>query len=247
MITVKSELELGYMRQAGAILRDVLNLIRDHAKPGVTTKRLDSLAHDYIKRQHAVPSFLGYGGFPGTLCTSIDQEVVHGIPDRRVLEEGMLLKIDAGVGIHGFHTDAARTFAIGKVSPEKEKLMRVCEECFFEGLKVLKDGVRLGDLGYAIQSHAEKNGFSVVRELVGHGIGTTVHEDPNVPNYGIPGRGLRVKKNMTLAIEPMINLGKRHIYTAEDDWTVVTEDGLPSAHYENTVIIGMDGAEPITL
>lgn len=247
MITVKSELELGYMRQAGAILRDVLDLVRDHAKPGVTTKRLDSLAYEYIKRQHAVPSFLGYGGFPGTLCTSIDQEVVHGIPGRQVLEEGMLLKIDVGVGIHGFHTDAARTFPIGRVSPEKEKLIRVCEECFFEGLKVLKDGVRLGDLGYAIQRHAEANGFSVVRELVGHGIGTTVHEDPNVPNYGVPGRGLRVRQNMTLAIEPMINLGKRHIYTAEDDWTVVTEDGLPSAHYENTVIIGIEGAEPITL
>lgn len=247
MITVKSEAEIASMRLAGAILRDVLALVEEHAKPGVTTKKLDTIAYEYIKKQHAIPSFLGYGGFPGTLCTSIDAEVVHGIPGKRVLEEGMLLKIDAGVGLNGFHTDAARTFAIGKVSPEKEKLMRVCKECFFEGVKVLKAGVRLGDLGHAIQVHAEKNGFSVIRELVGHGIGTTVHEDPNVPNYGVAGRGLRISKNMTLAIEPMINLGKRHVYTAMDDWTVVTEDGLPSAHYENTVVITEEGAEILTL
>ncbi|HIU99780.1 MAG TPA: type I methionyl aminopeptidase [Candidatus Stercoripulliclostridium merdipullorum] len=248
MITVKSEEEIALMRKAGAITRDVLELIGENAKPGVTTRRLDAIAYDYIKRNHAVPSFLGYGGFPNTICASIDDEIVHGIPGNRVLEEGMLLKIDVGAGLGGFHTDAARTFAIGSVSPEKRKLMDVCRESFFRGIAVLKDGARLGDLGAAIMKFVEANGFSVVRELVGHGIGTTVHEDPSVPNYGIAGRGIRVSKNMTLAIEPMINLGSRKVAQVPgDDWTIVTADGSPSAHYENTVVIGSDGVEIITL
>ena len=286
MITVKSEEEIALMRKAGAITRDVLELIGENAKPGVTTRRLDAIAYDYIKRNHAVPSFLGYGGFPNTICasiddeiahgspspaptsslrsipssstrlpgipctlsSSIDDEIVHGIPGNRVLEEGMLLKIDVGAGLGGFHTDAARTFAIGSVSPEKRKLMDVCRESFFRGIAVLKDGARLGDLGAAIMKFVEANGFSVVRELVGHGIGTTVHEDPSVPNYGIAGRGIRVSKNMTLAIEPMINLGSRKVAQVPgDDWTIVTADGSPSAHYENTVVIGSDGVEIITL
>ena len=248
MITVKSEEEIALMRKAGAITRDVLELIGENAKPGVTTRRLDAIAYDYIKRNHAVPSFLGYGGFPNTICASIDDEIVHGIPGNRVLEEGMLLKIDVGAGLGGFHTDAARTFAIGSVSPEKRKLMDVCRESFFRGTAVLKDGARLGDLGAAIMKFVEANGFSVVRELVGHGIGTTVHEDPSVPNYGIAGRGIRVSKNMTLAIEPMINLGSRKVAQVPgDDWTIVTADGSPSAHYENTVVIGSDGVESITL
>ena len=248
MITVKSEEEIALMRKAGAITRDVLELIGENAKPGVTTRRLDAIAYDYIKRNHAVPSFLGYGGFPNTICASIDDEIVHGIPGDRVLEEGMLLKIDVGAGLGGFHTDAARTFAIGSVSPEKRKLMDVCRESFFRGIAVLKDGARLGDLGAAIMKFVEANGFSVVRELVGHGIGTTVHEDPSVPNYGIAGRGIRVSKNMTLAIEPMINLGSRKVAQVPgDDWTIVTADGSPSAHYENTVVIGSDGVEIITL
>lgn len=248
MITVKSEEEIALMRKAGAITRDVLELIGENAKPGVTTRRLDAIAYDYIKRNHAVPSFLGYGGFPNTICASIDDEIVHGIPGNRALEEGMLLKIDVGAGLGGFHTDAARTFAIGSVSPEKRKLMDVCRESFFRGIAVLKDGARLGDLGAAIMKFVEANGFSVVRELVGHGIGTTVHEDPSVPNYGIAGRGIRVSKNMTLAIEPMINLGSRKVAQVPgDDWTIVTADGSPSAHYENTVVIGSDGVEIITL
>lgn len=246
MITVKSDEEIGYMREAGAILRDVLELLRDNAKEGVTTRRLDAIAYDYIKKQNAVPSFLGYGDFPATICASIDEQIVHGFPSGRVLEEGMLLKIDAGVGLHGYHTDAARTVAIGKVSDEKKKLMEVCEQCFFEGMKVLKDGTRLGTLGHAIQAYAEANGYSVVRELVGHGIGTTVHEDPSVPNYGIEGRGMRVCRNMTIAVEPMINLGTRYVRQLDDGWTVVTADGKPSAHYENTVVIGENGVEILT-
>ncbi|MBR2349114.1 MAG: type I methionyl aminopeptidase [Clostridia bacterium] len=248
MVIIKSDTEIGYMRKAGAILRDVLDLVSENAKPGVTTRRLDAIAYDYIKKQNAVPSFLGYGGFPGTLCTSIDDEIVHGIPGNRVLEEGMLLKLDGGVGINGFHTDAARTVIIGTTTPEKAKLAQVCKECFFEGVKILKEGVRLGDLGATISAHAESHGYSVVRELVGHGIGRTVHEDPSVPNYGIAGRGLRLTRNMTLAIEPMINLGTRRIRQFEgDDWTIATADGKASAHYENTVVILPDGVEILTL
>lgn len=248
MVTIKNETEIGYMRKAGAILRDVLELVSENAKEGVTTRRLDAIAYDYIKKQGGVPSFLGYGGFPGTLCTSIDDEIVHGIPGNRVLEEGMLLKLDGGVGIGGFHTDAARTVIIGSTTPEKAKLAEVCKECFFEGIKILKDGVRIGDLGATISAHAEKHGYGVVRELVGHGIGRTVHEDPNVPNYGIAGRGMRLQSGMTIAIEPMINLGTRRIRQFEgDDWTIATLDGKASAHYENTVVIRPDGVEILTL
>lgn len=249
MVTVKSESEIAVMKKAGAILADVLALVEEHAKPGVTTKYLDKLAYEYIIRQNAVPSFLNYGGFPATLCLSIDDEIVHGIPsDKRVLEEGMLLKVDGGVGIGGMHTDAARSVAIGRISAEKAQLARCCKECFFEGIKVLKEGARLGDYGAVCQKYAESHGYGVVRELVGHGIGATVHEDPSIPNYGMRGRGMRVVSGMTLAIEPMINLGTRRVVQTEgDDWTILTADGKPSAHYENTVVIRPEGVEIITL
>lgn len=249
MVTVKSESEIAVMKKAGAILADVLALVEEHAKPGVTTKYLDKLAYEYIIRQNAVPSFLNYDGFPATLCLSIDDEIVHGIPsDKRVLEEGMLLKVDGGVGIGGMHTDAARSIAIGRISAEKAQLARCCKECFFEGIKVLKDGARLGDYGAVCQKYAESHGYGVVRELVGHGIGATVHEDPSIPNYGMRGRGMRVVSGMTLAIEPMINLGTRRVVQTEgDDWTILTADGKPSAHYENTIVIRPEGVEIITL
>lgn len=249
MVTVKSESEIAVMKKAGAILADVLALVEEHAKPGVTTKYLDKLAYEYIIRQNAVPSFLNYDGFPATLCLSIDEEIVHGIPsDKRVLEEGMLLKVDGGVGIGGMHTDAARSVAIGRISAEKAQLARCCKECFFEGIKVLKDGARLGDYGAVCQKYAESHGYGVVRELVGHGIGATVHEDPSIPNYGMRGRGMRVVSGMTLAIEPMINLGTRRVVQTEgDDWTILTADGKPSAHYENTIVIRPEGVEIITL
>ena len=237
------------MRRAGKILGDTLRLLEETAKPGMTTKELDEIAYDFIvKKNHAIPSFLHYDGFPATLCTSIDDEIVHGIPSKkRVLKEGMLLKVDCGVGLEGYHTDAARTIAIGEVSPEKRKLMEVTKQSFFEGIKVLKDGARLGTLGHAIQTYAEANGMSVVRELIGHGIGTTVHEDPDVPNYGHEGRGMRLSANMTIAIEPMLNLGGKEICQLADGWTIVTADGSPSAHYENTVVITDDGVEILTL
>lgn len=247
MITIKTNEEIELMRKAGAIVRDVLELLQEKAKPGITTRRLDAIAYDYIKKCGAFPSFLGYGGFPNSICASIDEEIVHGIPSSRVLEEGMLLKIDVGASIGGYHGDAARTIAIGEVTPIKKYLMDVCEQSFFEGISVLKDGARLGDLGYAIQSFVQDNGFSIVRELVGHGIGKALHEDPIVPNYGIPGRGLRLSKNMVIAIEPMINEGTAKTKILEDNWTIITLDGKPSAHYENTVIIGEEGVEILTL
>lgn len=248
MITIKSDEQIKSMRKAGKIVRDVLNLIEEKAKIGMSTKQLDNIAYEYIEKQNAIPSFLNYGGFPGSLCTSIDDEVVHGIPSKhRILEEGQLLKIDAGACIEGFHGDAARTFAIGKISDEKRKLMEVCKQSFFEGISILKENIRLGTLGYTIQSYVEKNGFSVVREMIGHGIGSDLHEDPNVPNYGIMGRGTRLSKNMTIAIEPMINLGKKEIFIGKDNWVVKTKDGMPSAHYENTVLILTDGVELLTL
>ena len=249
MVTVKSESEIAVMKKAGAILADVLALVEEHAKPGVTTRDLDKLAYEYNIHQNAVPSFVNYDGFPATLCLSIDDEIVHGIPsDKRVLEEGMLLKVDGGVGIGGMHTDAARSVAIGRISAEKAQLARCCKECFFEGIKVLKDGARLGDYGAVCQKYAESHGYGVVRELVGHGIGATVHEDPSIPNYGMRGRGMRVVSGMTLAIEPMINLGTRRVVQTEgDDWTILTADGKPSAHYENTVVIRPEGVEIITL
>lgn len=248
MVTVKSAEHIACMRRAGRILAETLELLTERAKPGMTTKQLDDIAYDFIVRKNgATPSFLDYNGFPATLCASIDDEIVHGIPSNRVLEEGMLLKLDCGVGWQGYHADAARTVAIGIVSAEKAKLAAVAKECFFEGVKVLKDGTRLGTLGFTIQSHAEKNGFSVVRELIGHGIGSCVHEEPDVPNYGVCGRGTRVCANMTLAVEPMINLGKKEVRQKDDGWTVATRDGSPSAHYENTVVITADGVDILTL
>lgn len=249
MVTVKSAEHIEAMRKAGKILAETLSLLERTAKAGMTTKELDKIAYDFIvKENHAVPSFLNYDGFPATLCTSIDEEIVHGIPSaHRVLKEGMLLKVDCGVGVDGFHADAARTIAIGEISDEKRRLMEVTKQCFFEGIKVLRNGARLGTLGHAIQEYAEARGFSVVRELIGHGIGSNVHEEPDVPNYGKEGRGMRVCTNMTLAIEPMINLGRKEVYQKSDGWTVVTADGSPSAHYENTVVITDDGVEILTL
>lgn len=249
MVTIKSKEHIEAMRIAGKILAETLELLKMSAKPGMTTKELDRIAYDFIvKKNKAVPSFLNYNGFPATLCASIDEEVVHGIPShKRVLQQGSLLKVDCGVGWNGYHADAARTIPIGDVSEEKFRLAKVTEECFFEGIKVLRNGARLGTLGYTIQNHAEKNGFSVVRELIGHGIGSTVHEDPDVPNYGKEGRGMKVGTNMTLAIEPMLNLGRKEVWQYADGWTVATQDGSPSAHYENTVVITDDGVEILTL
>ena len=248
MISIKTDSEIAKMRIANGIVRDVLLLLEEHVKEGVSTAYLDKIAREYIEKQGAKPSFLGYSGYPASICASVDDVVVHGIPSKHiVLKEGQIVGLDVGAYIHGYHGDAARTFAVGKISPEKQRLMDVTRECFFKGGGVMKDGVRLGDLSSAIQEHAEQNGYSVVRELVGHGIGRDMHEEPSVPNYGTAGHGVRMKANMTIAVEPMINMGAKEVYTARDGWTVRTVDGKPSAHYENTILITQEGVEILTL
>lgn len=247
MITIKSKEEIRLMRKAGKIVGDTLKLIEDNIKVGMTTQSLDALAYDYIKKCGAEPSFLGYDGYPASICVSIDDEVVHGIPGKRVILEGQIVSVDIGAFINGYHGDAARTFMIGRVASNRQKLVKVCEESFFEGVKAISIGGRIGDISNAIQTYVESNGYSVVRELVGHGIGREMHEDPNVPNYGKAGHGYRLEHGMTIAIEPMINLGARAVEILEDGWTVVTVDGSPSAHYENTVAITDEGVEILTL
>ncbi len=247
MITIKSDSEIELMREAGRILRDTLNMLKEHVKVGVTTKELDKLAHDYIISRGAKPSFLGYGGFPGSICASVNEQVVHGIPSNRKLVSGDIIGIDCGVIYKGWQSDAARTFAVGEISEKHKKLIEVTEQSFFEAMKVIREGARLGDIGAAVQNLAESNGFSVVRDLVGHGIGKDMHEDPQVPNYGKAGKGLRLKRNMTLAIEPMINEGTYEVSALDDGWTVVTDDDGYSAHYENTVLITEDGYEILSL
>ena len=248
MITIKSDEQIALMRESGKLTKNVLDLIGRSIKAGMTTKDLDKIAYDYIKSCGALPSFLGYSGYPASICASIDQMVVHGIPsDDVVIKEGQLVSIDVGVIYNGWQGDAARTFMVGEVSEQKRKLVKTTEECFFKAIERLRDGSPLGDIGYNVQTHAEANGFSVVRALVGHGIGREMHEDPSVPNYGKKGTGIRLKKGMTIAIEPMINMGTHQVDFLSDGWSVVTRDGLPSAHYENTIAITDDGVEILTL
>lgn len=248
MITVKTEEQIELMRKAGKLTGDVLRLIGSEIKEGMTTKDLDRIAYEYIKSFGGEPSFLGYSGYPASICASIDETVVHGIPsDDVVIRNGQIVSIDVGVVLNGWQGDAARTFMVGDVSEEKKKLVKVTQECFFKAVENLKDGTPLGDIGYAVQTHAESNGFSVVRALVGHGIGREMHEDPSVPNYGRKGTGIRLKKGMVIAIEPMINAGVYQVDFMSDGWGVKTRDRKPSAHYENTVAITADGVEILTL
>jgi len=248
MITIKTDAEIALMRESGRLTKNVLDLIGREIRVGMTTKDLDRIAYDYIKSCGAEPSFLGYSGYPASICTSIDEMVVHGIPsDDTVIKDGQIVSVDVGVVYNGWQGDAARTFMVGNVSPEKKKLVKVTEECFFKAIENLHDGTPLGDIGYKVQTHAEANGFSVVRALVGHGIGREMHEDPSVPNYGRKGTGIRLKKGMAIAIEPMINAGVYQVDFQSDGWGVVTRDRRPSAHYENTIIITDNGVEILTL
>lgn len=248
MITLKSDEQIAKMREAGRITKNVLELLGREIREGMTTKELNDIAHDYIVSCGAIPSFLGYGGFPASTCISIDDTVVHGIPSNDiVIKKGQIVSVDVGVIYNGWQGDAARSFLVGEVSKEKQKLVKVTEECFFKAIENLRDGTPLGDIGYAVQTLAEANGFSVVRALVGHGIGEKMHEDPSVPNYGRKGTGIRLKKGMVIAIEPMINAGTYKVQFASDGWTVKTLDGKPSAHYENTVAITENGVEILTL
>ena len=245
MITIKTPDQIEKMREAGKIVAEVLNELEKHIKPGISTLELDKIAHDYIISRGAKPSFLHYHGYPASICASIDDVVVHGIPKKNLLlEEGQIVGIDVGAVKDGYHGDAARTFLVGNVSEEKKKLVQVTKECFFEAIKGLKEGSRVGDIGARVQRHAEKHGYSVVRVMVGHGIGSKMHEDPCVPNFGTEGTGIKLKAGMTIAIEPMINMGKYELKL--NGWDARTIDGQPSAHYENTVLICSDGVEILT-
>ncbi len=244
MITIKTDKDIELMRESGKILRDALLLAEESVKAGMTTGELNKIIHSYITSCGAKPSFLGLYDFPSATCISINEEVVHGRPGNRIIKEDDIVSVDVGVYLNGFHTDAARSFYTGN-DALKKKLVKVTEESFFKGIKGICIGSALGDIGYQIQSFVEQNGFSVVRAMVGHGIGKEVHEDPQVPNYGRKGTGIRLRRNMALAIEPMVNMGKSDVTIR--GWDCITKDKQPSAHYENTVIITDNGVEILTL
>lgn len=246
MISIKTPREIELLRIAGEITGSTHNHVKQFIRPGVSTKELDKIAEDYIRSRGATPSFKGYDGFPGTICASINEEVVHGIPSNRKLKEGDIISIDIGACYKGYHGDSAWTYPVGKISKEKEALLADTEKSLFEGLSAIKAGNRVGDIGYAVEKYAVSKGLGVVRELVGHGVGTDVHEDPDVPNYGKPGTGPLLKENMVIAVEPMLNLGTREIFMLDDDWTIVTADDMPSAHFEHTVLVTKDGYEILT-
>ena len=248
MIKIKSQEEIELMREAGRITRDTLKVVEDSIRVGISTKELDKIAYDYIKSQGATPSFKNYCGFPGSICASINDTIVHGIPSNNIiLKEGDIISIDCGAKYKGYHSDAARTFPVGKVDAKVKRLIKITEQSFFEGIKDLKSGAFVGDISHRIQTFVEKNGFSIVRELVGHGVGKQLHEDPMVPNYGKAGSGPRLNANAVIAIEPMVNIGDKNVVFMSDGWTCKTRDGLPSAHYENTVLITESGVEILTL
>ncbi len=248
MIKIKSQEEIELMRIAGRITRDTLKVVGDSIKAGVSTKELDEIAYNYIKSQDATPSFKNYCGYPASICASVNDTIVHGIPNKNiVLKEGDIISIDVGAKYKGYNGDAARTFAVGKIDAKTKKLIKVTEQSFFEGIKDLKSGAFVGDISHRVQTYVEKNGFSVVRELVGHGVGKQLHEDPMVPNYGKAGSGPRLNANCIIAIEPMVNMGEKNVVFMPDGWTCKTKDGLPAAHYENTVLITENGVEILTL
>ena len=246
MIKLKSQLEIEKMREAGKITAGALDAASEVIKPGITTRQVDSVIRKYIESHGAKPSFLGYAGFPASACISINDEVIHGIPGDRKLEDGDIVKVDVGAFYKGFHGDAARTFFCGNVSDEAKDIEKICRESFFVGIAAAKPGARIGDVSAAIQQYVESHGYSVVREYVGHGIGEKLHESPDVPNHGKQGRGVRLAEGMTIAVEPMINAGTESVVVLDDEWTVVTRDGRLSAHYENTIVITADGAEILT-
>ncbi|WP_458863227.1 type I methionyl aminopeptidase [Acidaminobacterium chupaoyuni] len=237
MITVKSSHELKIMSKAGQIAKAALLAAGDLVAPGVTTRELDNCARKVIEAAGATPSFLGYGGFPATICCSVNDEVIHGFPGDYVIKEGDIVSIDVGAIYDGYHGDCACTFGAGKISPEAQKLIDVTRQSFYEGIKFARKGQRISDISHAVQVYCEKHGYGVVREFVGHGVGTKLHEEPEVPNYGKPGRGPRLVPGMTIAVEPMVNEGTWQVKTMSNGWTVKTADGSLSAHYENTIVI----------
>ena len=247
-VTIKSKKEIQLMREAGKMLEDVHNRLAEIIQPGISTLEIDQFGEKAIRDLGCVPNFLNYNGYPASICVSVNDEVVHGIPRKdRILQEGDIVSLDAGLIHEGYHSDAARTHAVGKISAEAERLIRVTKESFFEGIKFAKPGNHLFDISEAIQKHVESHGYSVVRDLVGHGIGTHLHEDPQIPNFKQRRKGIKLRPGMTLAIEPMVNEGEYDVVWLDDDWTVVTEDGRLAAHYENTIVITEDGCEILTL
>ena len=244
MITLKSPHEIDLMRRSGKITEAARALAGEMVKPGVTTQEINDAVERFIRGQGAVPSFLHYNGYPASACISVNDEIIHGIPGKRVLREGDIVSVDVGAYIGGFHGDCAATFPCGRISPEAQRLIDVTRQSFFEGIRFAREGQRLQDISAAVQSYVEQNGFSVVREYVGHGVGAKMHESPEIPNYGRPGHGPRLLRGMTLAIEPMVNAGAAAIQQLSDGWTVKTADGKWAAHYENTILI-TDGAPEI--
>lgn len=246
MLIIKSAKEIEKMKKAGKITAGALKIAGESIRAGMTTKELDRIINKFITSHGAVPSFLGYGGFPASACISVNDEVIHGIPDGRKLENGDIVSVDVGAYIDGFHGDSAKTFAVGEISDEAKALMKSTEESLYLAIDMAKPGVRLGDIGHAIQKYNEDNGYSIVRQFVGHGVGKNLHEDPEVPNFGREGHGLRLVSGMVIAIEPMINIGTENVKTMSNDWTVKTTDGSLSAHFEHTIAITDDGAVILT-
>lgn len=240
---MKTDEEIELLRASNLLVARTLGEVAKHIRVGVSTLELDRIAESFIRDHGAIPGFLNYNGFPNTLCTSVNDQVVHGIPNSNELKEGDIVSVDCGVLLNGYFGDSAYTFAVGKVSDEVEKLLKITKESLLKGIEMAVDGNRIGDIGYAIQTYCEEFGYSVVREMVGHGIGRNLHEAPEVPNYGKRGYGPKLKSGMVIAIEPMINMGKRYIVQENDGWTIRTSDKLPSAHFEHTVAIGKDKAD----
>lgn len=247
MIEIKNSAQIKAMREAGIITGEALLIAREHVREGISTKELDKVIRHHIERRGARPSFLGLYGFPGSACISINDEVIHGIPsEKRILKEGDIVKVDVGAFYHGFHGDSARTFPVGRISKEAEALIAATKESFYRGLAAVKIGNRIGDIGAAVDGYVRSCGFSTVRRYVGHGVGHSVHEAPDVPNYGTPGRGVRLCEGLCIAIEPMVNVGTYEVRELPDGWTVKTADGSLSAHYENTVALTADGVINLT-
>ncbi|MBS1113441.1 MAG: map [Nitrospirae bacterium] len=246
MIILKSPEEVEKMTQSCLVVAKALDYLKDMVTPGVSTSELEQFADSYIRSNNAVPAFKGYRGYPASICTSINNEVIHGIPSDRVLEEGDIVGIDLGVYKDGFYGDAASTFAVGKITPDAEKLLQITEESLYLGIEYARKNNRVSDISHAIQKHIESNGFSVVRAFVGHGIGRDLHEDPQVPNFGLPGRGPRLRSGITLAIEPMVNAGRHEVVVLDDGWTAVTMDGTLSAHFEHTILVTEDQPRILT-
>jgi methionyl aminopeptidase len=247
-VEVKTREELAIMRSAGVVVADILVLLKGAVKPGMTTGQIDQICREELKKRGALPAFLNYHGFPGVICVSINSEIVHGIPsDKRVLKEADIVGLDFGCVIDGWFADAAMTVPVGTISEDAQRLIRVTRECLEKGMAAVKNGCRIGDIGSAVQTHAEAAGYTLVREFVGHGIGRSLHEEPPIPNYGKAGTGARLKTGMTIAIEPMVNMGGPEVATLGDGWTAVTKDGKLSAHFEHTVVVTDTGFEILTL